>query len=288
MLKDQIFQQKFDEDGYLVVDFFSQDEINALVEAFDDLHNFDIGKDIFFSNLYRDKKYQERARATIRQFLTPKVNQFFKNADWLEAVFVVKPPGCEKFANHQDWTMVEETKHRSYGVWCPLLDVDENNGTFSILKGSHRFYANYRSCTIPWPFNTPEMDRLIEKNKTTLKVSKGQAIIFDHAIIHSTTPNQSKLRRGSIFLGLKPKSSPIHHYYYDKINNTIECFEVDGDFFYNYDYVSRPNGYKSLGIVRNPFPEITFSSLNKKIWNQKLKKFNIIKNRRYRNHGIYA
>ena len=117
MLKDQIFQQKFDEDGYLVVDFFSQDEINALVEAFDDLHNFDIGKDIFFSNLYRDKKYQERARATIRQFLTPKVNQFFKNADWLEAVFVIKPPGCEKFANHQDWTMVEETKHRAYCVW---------------------------------------------------------------------------------------------------------------------------------------------------------------------------
>lgn len=288
MLKDKLFQQKLDEDGYLLIDFFDQAEVDQLESAFEELHNFDIGKEMFFSNLYRNTDYQDKARITIRKFLSPKVDQFFDNADWLEGVFVIKPSGCGDFSNHQDWTMIDETKYRSYGIWCPLLDVDESNGTFCILKGSHRFYSNYRSCTIPWCYNTDEMNRIIDKNKTTLNVKKGQAIIFDHAIIHSTTPNQTEKRRGVIFLGLKPKSSPIYHYYYDKEQNTIEGFEVDGDFFYHYDYVTRPNGYKSLGFVKDPVPNITASLLKRKIWNSNWKQLNFVKRLRYRNHGIHA
>ena len=166
--------------------------------------------------------------------------------------------------------MVDENHYRSLGVWCPLIDVDANNGTFCIVEGSHKFYKTYRSPSIPWIYNQEGLNEVIDQYKLTLSISKGQAVVFDHACIHSTVPNQSDAPRPAVFTGIRPKESPIHHYFHHKDSGQIEGFEVDGDFLYSYDYVSRPEGpnVKSLCFVDYTPPVILPKELERKIKKQ--------------------
>ncbi|HMO39711.1 MAG TPA: phytanoyl-CoA dioxygenase family protein [Saprospiraceae bacterium] len=287
MLKNKIHQEKLDRDGYVVVNFFAKSEIEALVSAYEALHQFNLGQQMFFSNRQMDNpQYQQQARQLIREHFAHRINDFFSNAAWMEAVFVIKPPGGDVFANHQDWTLVNEAQHRSLGIWCPLLDVNASNGTFCILSGSHRFFDTFRSPTIPAAYHTDELNAIIDAHKTVLNVRLGDAIIFDHAAVHSTTPNRSNRPRGAVFIGIRPADSPILHFFYDKDTKRIEGFEVDGDFFYTYDYVSRPIGYKSIGFVEPEFPVVPTDALMRKIKRHQRQRWHILNRLKYRLNGI--
>lgn len=289
MLKNRIYQEKLERDGYVVIPFFNEVEIEALIQEYEQLHQFDLGNGMFFSNQQlKNPTYQQEARQLIRKHFTKQIEEQFDHAAWMEAVFVIKPAKVGVFANHQDWTLVDEEKHRSLGIWCPLLDVNASNGTFCILSGSHRFFKTYRSPTIPAAYHSDELNEIIDANKITLNVRKGDVIVFDHAAVHSTTPNQTDKPRGSVFIGIRPVDSPILHYYYNKDSGSIEGFEVDGDFFYNYDYVSRPEGYKSIGFVTQEFPQIPADELKKKIKAHRWQRQNIFQNIRYKLNGVKA
>jgi hypothetical protein len=288
MLKNKLFQEKMDRDGYLVTNFFSEEEMHDFIAGYESLHNFDIGEEIFFSNQHHaDKDYQDKARHLIRSFFESKINDFFEDAAWMEAVFIVKPPKAGMFSNHQDWTLVDEELHRSCSIWCPMLDVSAANGAFCILEGSHRFFKSYRSPSIRSIYHEPALEAIINTHKKVLPIKKGDVLIFDHACVHSTNPNLSSQRRGAVSIGIRPAVSPIHHYFYHKDTDRIEGFEVDGDFFYNYDYVSRPN-YKSLGFVNFEKPQITPAALLQKIRAHQRKKWNVVKNFRYSANGVKA
>ncbi|MBL7794262.1 MAG: phytanoyl-CoA dioxygenase family protein [Saprospiraceae bacterium] len=289
MLKNKIYQEKLERDGYVVINFFSEPEIQALIKESEQLHSFELGEQMFFSNRQLDNPdYQNQARQLIRKHFSAKVEQFFDKAAWMEAVFVIKPPKVGVFANHQDWSLVDEDKYRSIGIWCPLLDVDASNGTFCILSGSHKFFKIFRSPTIPPAYHSDELNAIIDKYKKVLSVKKGDVIVFDHAAMHSTTPNLMDKPRPSIFIGIRPAESPILHYFYHKDSGKIEGFEVDGDFFYNYDYVSRPDNYKSIGFVEQEYPLVPAEELIKKILTHRLERRNIFTNLRYRWGGVKA
>lgn len=289
MLKNSIYQEKLERDGYVVINFFENQEIEALIQEYEQLHHFDLGNGMFFSNRQLENPdYQSEARQLIRKHFSKKIETHFNNAAWMEAVFVIKPPKVGVFANHQDWSLVDEDKYRSLGIWCPLLDVNATNGTFCILSGSHKFFKTYRSPTIPAAYHSDELNKIIDANKITLNVRKGDVIVFDHAAVHSTTPNQMDKPRGAVFIGIRPAGSPILHYYYHKDSGEIEGFEVDGDFFYTYDYTSRPNNYKSIGFVKPEFPIIPTDALKKKISAHQWQRRNIIQNMRYKLNGIKA
>lgn len=270
MLKDQKLKMQLEKEGYVVLDLFSKEKMDEVIQAADALHNFDIGERIFFSNQQYDKpEYQRQARALMKKHFEEPLSELFENTIWIESTFVIKPPLAGEFDNHQDWSLVDETKYRSYGIWCPLLDVDIQNGTFCLLPGSHHFYQTYRSCTAPGIYAKQEIKEVIDTHKVALKLKKGQVVIFDHAMVHSTTPNLSQQRRTAVFMGVRPAAAAVLHYYYDKAQQSIECFEVDADFFYQYDYVSRPANYKSLGVLDYKFPDLDAKSLKNKIKNYK-------------------
>jgi len=268
MIKNPSWQERLDKEGYVVIDLFSESELEEFQNKFRELHDFPLPQGMFFSNQQHDNPdYQQEARALLRTYFEEKLAGLFTNAEWMEAVFIIKPPSVGTFANHQDWSLVDERAYRSYGVWAPLIDVSDSNGAFCIVPGSHRFYQNFRSPTIPWIYNTPELNTLINEHQKLLPLRKGQAILFDHACIHATVPNHSDNIRPAVFTGIRPAEAATLHHYLDQETNTLEEYEVNGDFFFSYDYRSRPSAPHA--ILRRSFPYkppvITSRELKRKI-----------------------
>ena len=64
------------------------------------------------------------------------MDETFENAVTLEEeLFMTKSKRDSNGAlrPHQDWSIVDEESFRSYNVWIPLVNVDENNGAIQVL-----------------------------------------------------------------------------------------------------------------------------------------------------------
>jgi hypothetical protein len=215
--------------------------------------NDHLKQSMLFSNKYPDEDYKENTQIFLNKFLSPKLKQITNIYEIINSVFIIKPAGWGVFDYHQDWNMVDETIQRTYGIWIPLQDVNHKNGTVTILPGSHNYYPlTYRSATIPWIYDDSEIKDLIKENQEVLNLKAGEAVIFDNAIIHSTTENETADNRAAIFFGIKPYDMQLIHFYGHSDSGKIECFETTRSFFHEYDYISKPAG-KSLGFVgKNP------------------------------------
>ncbi len=250
-LKNPELDREIKAKGYVMVPLLNEQELSELTLRTKEINNFPV-TDMLFSNLqHHNKEYIDKARSFLKEFLFDKVFSYIENAEWVDGVYIIKPPGVGEFSNHQDWSMVDEKIARTYSVWIPLIDVDERNGTFCILEGSHNFFKGYRSSTIPWQYSGEKYQDIINKYRKPLKIKKGYAVIFDNAMIHATTPNNSNESRIAVIIGLKPTEEKLLHFYQTGQPDKVEVFEVDADFFSNYDYKSRPSAYKSLGVIDN-------------------------------------
>ncbi|MEM7049873.1 MAG: phytanoyl-CoA dioxygenase family protein [Acidobacteriota bacterium] len=260
MLKDAAAREQLERDGWVVIEFFTDAEFDRLVAIHDNLHQDAVDEGIFFSNRSPDEAYKARVQELFREHYRSKLDELFVDAEWIDGVFIIKAPGAGEFSNHQDWSLVDEAEHRSLGIWAPLLDVDAKNGTFCVLSGSHRFHETYRSPTIPSIYARDDLDALIAEHRQVLEVRRGQAVIFDHALIHATTPNRSDRRRSAAFCGIKPRRAEMRFFWLDPQAERVEAFRIERDFLYRYDYQSRPEA-ESLGHLPWEPPEVTVEGL---------------------------
>jgi hypothetical protein len=172
---------------------------------------------------------------------------------------MVKEPGPEgDFPVHQDWTYVDESRFASYAFWIPMQDVTINNGVLHTVSGSHRFITALRGPYVHEPFK-----QLSESIKTKyaepVNLKAGEALIWDHRLIHFSLPNVSSGPRMAFTLIAVPKEArTIHCFGLDETRGTtIEKYEVDSDFFLRYTIGKKPEGVKLLETVTQP--EVTVS-----------------------------
>lgn len=150
---------------------------------------------------------------------------------------------------HQDWSFVDESKFTSLGLWCPLVDVDSQNGCLHIVQGSHRRATLLRAaCT---PFLYPQLiPTLYEQYLTAVPMKAGDIILFDNRLFHCSFPNWSDQDRTAATAVLIPNHSRLMYYhapdpYYP---HRIERFEVEDDFYLQHPEGERPQQATSLGM----------------------------------------
>lgn len=131
--------------------------------------------------------------------------------------------------------MVDETKYTGINVWCPLIDLTDNNGVLQILKGSHRIIPTYRGATVPCLYGSMK-DEEIVPYLTPVYVKAGQAIIFDQSIIHYSAANTSNERRitTNIFVIHKEASIRIAYYNKELHPDKVELFDEEDSFLTNF------------------------------------------------------
>ncbi|HXH17776.1 MAG TPA: phytanoyl-CoA dioxygenase family protein [Chitinophagales bacterium] len=239
----------FHDTGWFIYPLLSENEIAFLMEAFHRFHHH--GNEIPPFTLCSPDYYLKKETALfLKNYFIPKFDALFRFYRITGANFYYKAPhsSVNVVPPHQDWTFVDEKVSSSINIWIPLTDVNKENGAYHVIEGSHRWEFTYRGS------NIPSACKGMQYNFDDLKyipLSKGEAIIYDHRLIHATPPNVSGSARIAIVLNALPLDAQlIHCIQPDRNSNAIDIYEVDEEFYWKYTFSfvqnTMPPGYKKI------------------------------------------
>lgn len=239
--RDNAYQQAFSQKGYVILKgLIAPDELKSLMEAFHQSDNH-VRESFHTSHFSSDTDYKSRTHDTIVQTVFPKIAPYLEDYVPVFGNFMIKKAGGGNFLQmHADWTYVDEHNRRSVSVWIPFVDTNESNGCLGVIEYSHQFMNSLRGPGIRQ--NNFDRDRIwVKKYGKLLPMSAGDAIIYDHGLLHFSPPNQTGETRPALNLSLVPEGAEVIHYCIPEGASAIEKYIVtDKDFFIQYDHWQRP------------------------------------------------
>jgi ectoine hydroxylase-related dioxygenase (phytanoyl-CoA dioxygenase family) len=229
-------QQQFDKDGYIVVPFLSADEVVRLQQLYKDVTSQ--SPSAFHSSSFnKDEGVKHKINQQVEELYAAKAGEFFHDIKKLGSGFLTKPTGITgTMPVHQDWTVVDETQFCSVTIWVPLQDVNEHNGAIRVLPGSHRFSKTLRSPNMPNEFDG--ISEAIAARMKTLPMKAGEAFIFNHALLHASTLNQSAQPRVAVTYGLIPAAAKLYLYLRNP-QGKVEKYAMPDDMFTRYTNIGQ-------------------------------------------------
>jgi hypothetical protein len=264
VLNDIQLQSELDTNGYVCLNFLNSYEVEKLTGLFNRLHSN--RTDIPYNVLYTchhstDMEYRREMCREIEKIISPKLTTVFKNIQHTNFTFQIKGKGPEsELFVHQDWSFSKESEgYRTYTFWLPLVDSTTENGTVSVLPGSHRIFDCIRGARITTAIFGHEKE--LFPYLTPLSVKSGQLLLFDSALVHYSSANLSDHIRVSIMSNIIAANSKLYLYFPSHSKqNTIEEYEVPNNFFLQYrdykkEYELPPAfGVKTRELIVNLMP----------------------------------
>jgi ectoine hydroxylase-related dioxygenase (phytanoyl-CoA dioxygenase family) len=225
--------EQFELNGFVVIPLLNDQEVKLLNEAYNDIL-FDNPEGFYSTSFSTNEKLKSILNNTIDEIMEPKANYLFKPFKALGSCYLSKAPGpLSEMPLHQDWTVVNESKHDSLTVWIPLQTVNENNGALQVIPGSHRFSDILRSPFFDNPLSTIENE--LKNDLQLIPLKAGEAIIFSQALIHASPANKSSETRLAITYGLIPEQADLLFYYINPETKLAEKYLVPSNFFIEYN-----------------------------------------------------
>ena len=248
-LKDPLLEKELLDNGFVVVPFFDSATVSDLKDFYQRL-TVDETNEIFASTHSNDLDYKRRINEKIKSTYKEQVEQYFHNPLILGGTFVVKPPGKGVSHPHLDWNLVHEGPFRSCNVWVPLIDLDEVNGVIEVLPGSHKLLPTYRGPNIP--DRTNDLQEFFWNTMTKLYLKAGQALIYDHRLIHGSRDNMSDVIRPATACAVTNKTAELRLYYLNQENWVIETFTGNNiEYLLSNSRLEKPTEMEWLGSVEN-------------------------------------
>lgn len=226
--------QELSDIGYISFNLLAAEHLRQLTNYYSELINED--PQHFYSSSHSSNfELRNKTSHYIREIIEPHISKHLTNYKLLGGAFVVKPAhGKGILQAHQDWNLVDEGKYRSYNLWIPLIDVNESNGAMHVLPKSHKKVQTYRGPNIPSPFKNIEQQ--LWPYLTILPMKAGEALLYDHALLHGSPPNNTDTVRLGIVIGVTDAGCNLQLYGSD--NGTINRYECDVDFFLSKNVMS--------------------------------------------------
>lgn len=266
--KDVDLQQKFEKYGYIILrNFISEKEIEYLTGVYEETKNVVENKSFFISQWSNNKELKFKINNAVQKVILEKAQEHLLDYVPVFGVFGVKHPREDSAMYlHGDWTHVDEKKYRTVNVWCPLLEINDENGAICLLKGSNRLFNYIRGAAIPDAFNYLGEEAL-QPYLTDIYLNAGDVIMWDHCIIHGSRKNISKQTRVAAILNMRPADSTFYLYFANPMGKPehIDVYAPPPDFFLEQDSANKPELIQknSKFIEQLPYenPKITQNQL---------------------------
>jgi len=234
VFKDKVLQDKFDKDGFVKLQFLDQKTIEKLLILYKEIQP--VSYPGFSSTIYNPNiEVKKETSKRISNLLDERIKREFMDFRSLGGNFLCKTSGPESFLQtHQDWTIVDEAVFESITIWMPLIDTSEENGALRVLPGSHKFSQVLRSPTLPGAFNKILNEAYHEMILVPMKA--GEAIVFNHALLHASGPNMSGSDRVIAIYGLVPQEAQLF-FFHRAPTGKVEKYKIADDFFLTYNNI---------------------------------------------------
>lgn len=238
---DELHEAIFRREGYLILDLLTTEDIAAMRTCFDSveiLHRGPIGVTVLTDQLAQRKAIHAALHPIFSERLLPVLNDYRIPV----TSFVTKEASCEvgKFPLHQDPSFIHEDEQAGISIWCPLDDVNQDNGNLGVVPYSHLLNPHYRTtCSLPYP----DLVELIEeKYMRYLPMRAGQVLYMDHRMIHGSPTNRSStIRVVAAGVGV-PRQQQLLYCHVDQSTDSkvLEIHEVPDDFYLRNMFGQRP------------------------------------------------
>ena len=240
LFKSEKLESDLFKSGYIKTPFFTDDELAELKNFYYNVHpneKIDLQgtlNGIHMTTWSGNYGYKRMVGSFLNQLFAKGANRIFKNHRLLNHVFIAKEPGvATEFNIHQDWSVVDETKEYSVNIWVPLHDVSDINGALWILPGSHKLDQPIRGAGCLFPNYISEMDQLRSRVKC-IDVKAGEALIFFHATIHGSPPNNGNERRVVACCTAIHEQAELITYFQKEKESPLQVYNPSDDFMYTY------------------------------------------------------
>lgn len=277
ILSNPELDRQLSEKGYVVIPFLNHDEVNALVNFFYESHPKQ--QDGMYATAHvADITFRVKMNDFIKEKFARAIESTFVNHRSLGGSYIAKGKGERGTLHpHQDWNIVDEEKFRSFNIWVPLVDLHDKNGAIKILPESHLWLKSYRSANIHSAYS--RVNDVLWQKMVSLFMKKGEALIYDHRLLHASGENfTDEIRLAAVF-GIIPQGADMF-YYHKADEQTVEVFESNPEFFLYGNIFEGPKGLVSKGKIAYHFPEISLEEFNRLSqkqttthWLQKVKSF---------------
>jgi hypothetical protein len=238
---DSLLQKDFEQKGYVLVpsllDRKAIDTLLVLFAKFQGEYSGPFHSSHFSTNTIYKREVHDLISATLSPLAAPFLNDFIP----IWGNFMIKNPhSAASMDLHADWTYVDELRYRSLAIWVPLVDVNIENGCFGIIEGSQKIVNTVRGPLIRQSTREHESEWEKRYGKTFL-MKAGDAILYDHALLHYSPPNKTNEVRPALNLSMVPASTQWLHYCQPDGANEIDLYKVTSpDFYINYVHFQRP------------------------------------------------
>jgi len=216
------------EEGFITLPFLNSDEIESLKEIFWKYHSQDEVEGLYVSAHYKDDEQIQFMSDEIQRVFKRAIDEHIENGMTLGGTFISKPPRqTEPLQPHQDWSIVDESRFRSFTIWVPLDDVNDENGCMYVLPKSHEYARGYRHVTIPSIFG--QIYDAVWSQMIPVHLKAGEAIVFDHALGHASKPNAANTVRIAATHSLISRNPEMRFYWNN--NGVVEEFVGENGFY---------------------------------------------------------
>ncbi len=229
-------------EGKVIFPFLTEKDISSLLALFSTTHKSQ--PDGFYSSSHaEDKVWRKEISDQILEIIQEKLTPLFENIHMLGGAFIAKAPGSKGILPlHQDWNLVNEKEARSYNLWIPLVDVNTTNGAMRILEKSHLKQETYRGPNLPPVLY--QINAEVDKHMVSLDMKAGEALLYDHALWHSSPVNQTNELRLAVVFGVVPIGADLK--FYHQADDQVEEYASYPNFFFENDPKDGPKGLEKV------------------------------------------
>lgn len=222
--------------GFIQVKLLDNDAINTLNGICDEIFN-NTRSGFYSSSHFLDLTKSKEVNTILHQLILEKINTILPNIQLLGGTLATKKQNQDVLEIHQDWQIVDESQYNSYNIWMPLCDTNKTNGTLGLIPGSHKWNNYIRGFNIENPYS--KFTKFLMQYSYEPNLQAGEAIIYNHKLLHFSRPNYSNIPRNVAIIGAKDKEANL--IVSIGRDNYIDTYSTTEDDFYCFDSINIAN-----------------------------------------------
>lgn len=229
ILKNPLLDKKLRAEGFVKVQVLNRAQVVECAQLYAEFSDHAPTSGFHTSNWIKNQDYRNAVHNRIGDVVHESLRGLFNEYRCIYRYFLVKLPRPDsEFKLHQDWSLVDESQWTGATVWIPLVDTNLRNGAFQVVPRSHRFGTGIRGRNIKAPY-LEIRDELEKQYCIPVNCKAGEAIIFDHRLMHFSAPNMTDLPRVAIGATFVPNNAALVRYWKNEAGEVM-CANVPDDF----------------------------------------------------------
>lgn len=253
IFKDPQLQERYEREGYVVVPFYSEEDIKELYSIYEALNSQLEDRGFYISIMSQNLAYKEKVHHMIKNVASKRAEAYFIDCNFISSSFAVKKTGKEsEFDLHQGINFTDESLHDTFTAWSPLVDVNAENGCLFVLPGSHKLWHQIRKSPDFIPPIRNIKKHLWDKYAIEIKMKAGEALVFHHRLIHGSKPNMSNALRLATLNAFIPKEAPLL-LYTSKTSSIddreLEIYQFHKDNYFLLDVLRKPDYLDGVELI---------------------------------------